>query len=107
MAIRDAIDEHKVHELLGRVVGDLGGMLTSSMVFIGDRLGLYRAIAEADAVTSAELAERTGTAERYVRDWLVNQAASGYVEYDVATGRYSLAPEQALALTDESSPAFV
>src|SRR5438093_280030 len=82
MAAQTAIDEAKVHELLGRVVGDLGGILTTSMVFIGDRLGLYKAIAEAGSVTSGELAARSGAAERYVRDWLVNQAASGYVQYD-------------------------
>jgi SAM-dependent methyltransferase len=64
-------------------------------------------MAESGPITSAELAERTGTAERYVRDWLVNQAAGGYAEYDAQSGRYWLAPEQALALTDETSPAFV
>lgn len=103
----DTIDEQKVHALLGRVVGDLGGMLTSSMVFIGDQLGLYAAIAEAGTVTSAGLAERTGTAERYVRDWLVNQAASGYIEYDAATGKYSLSPEQREAFTNDNSPFYV
>jgi 2-polyprenyl-3-methyl-5-hydroxy-6-metoxy-1,4-benzoquinol methylase len=82
-------------------------MLTGAMVFIGDRLGLYEAIADAGAVSSAELAEKTGTAERYVRDWLVNQAASGYVEYDVASGRYSLSPEQREAFTNHNSPFYV
>jgi SAM-dependent methyltransferase len=82
-------------------------MLTGVMVFVGDRLGLYRAIAEAGTVTSAELAEKTGTAERYIRDWLVNQAASGYVEYDATTGRYSMSPEQREAFTNDNSPFFV
>jgi SAM-dependent methyltransferase len=77
------------------------------MAYIGDRLGLYKAMTELGPVNSVELAARTGTAERYVRDWLVNQAAGGYASYDPATGRYSLLPEQAVALTDESSPAFV
>jgi SAM-dependent methyltransferase len=101
------IDEAKLHAFLGQVVGDLAGYSGAIMGYIGDRLGLYRAIADAGSVTSAELAERTGTAERYVRDWLVNQAAGGYLEYDPASGRYRMAPEQAVALTDESSPAFV
>src|SRR6059058_2202967 len=107
MAMQAAIDEGKVHELLGRVVGDLGGMLTTSMVFIGDRLGLYKAIVEAGSVTSAELAERTGTAERYVRDWLVNQAASSYVQYDATSGRYGMSAEQREAFTNENCPFFV
>jgi SAM-dependent methyltransferase len=102
-----AIDEAKLHEFLGQVVGDLSAYSGAVMGYIGDRLGLYRAIAEAGAVTSSDLAARTGTAERYVRDWLVNQAAGGYIQYDAQSGRYSMAPEQAMALTDESSPAFV
>jgi SAM-dependent methyltransferase len=107
MAVRDTIDEGKVHELLGRVVGDLAGAVTTTMVFIGDKLGLYQAIAEAGSVTSEDLAKSTGTAERYIRDWLVNQAAGGYLEYDTATGRYSLSPEQREALTNENSPFFI
>ena len=107
MATTQAIDEAKLHAFLGQVVGDLGGYAGILMAYVGDRLGLYKAMAEADSVTSVELAERTGTAERYVRDWLVNQAAGGYVEYDALTGRYRLPPEQAVALTDEGSPAFV
>src|SRR5262249_47781617 len=107
MAIDQTIDETKLHAFLGQVVGDLAGYSGALMGYIGDRLGLYRAIAEAGSVTSAELAERTGTAERYVRDWLVNQAAGGYLEYDAVTSRYRMPPEQVVALTDESSPAFV
>src|SRR5215470_3524065 len=107
MAIDQTIDETKLHAFLGQVVGDLAGYSGALMGYIGDRLGLYRAIAEAGSVTSAELAERTGTAERYVRDWLVNQAAGGYLEYDAVTSRYQMPPEQVVALTDESSPAFV
>ena len=74
---------------------------------MGDRLGLYRALAGAGPLTPAELAERTGTAERYVREWLNAQAAGGYVDYDPDSGRYTLPPEQAVALTDESSPAYL
>ena len=107
MAIDQTIDETRLHAFLGQVVGDLAGYSGALMGYIGDRLGLYRAIAEAGSVTSTELAERTGAAERYLRDWLVNQAAGGYLEYDAMTGRYRMLPEQAVALTDESSPAFV
>jgi SAM-dependent methyltransferase len=107
MAADATIDEAKLHNFLGRVVGDLGGYAGVLMGYIGDRLGLYRAMADMDSTTSEELAARTGTAERYVRDWLVNQAAGGYVDYDAASGRYRLPAEHAIALTDESSPAFV
>src|SRR5581483_11438086 len=81
--------------------------ISSALVVIGDKLGLYKALAAAGPLTSAELAARTGTVERYVREWLINQAAGGYIEYDPATGRYALSPEQTVALTDEESPYFV
>jgi hypothetical protein len=71
---------------------------------IGDRLGFYRALAEHGPLSSAELAERTGTAERYVREWLNAQAASGWVDYDAAAGRYRMSPEQALLFADPLSP---
>jgi SAM-dependent methyltransferase len=100
------IDEHKLHDLLGRAIGDFGGTFHAALVVIGDRLGLYKALAGADPVTPAELAARTGTAERYVREWLNAQAAGGYVDYDPASGRYRLSPEQALLLADETSPVF-
>src|SRR6267378_8561621 len=101
------INEDKMHEFLGKVVGDFGAALSSSLVYIGQKLGLYKALAAAGSVTPAELAEKTSTNERYIREWLINQAASGYVDYDAGSGRYSLAPEQAMALTDESSPFYV
>jgi SAM-dependent methyltransferase len=101
------INEEKLNNFLGKVVGDFGAALSSSLVYIGQRLGLYQALAGADPMTPAELAERTGTTERYVREWLINQAASGYVEYDPESSRYSLSPEQTVALTDESSPFYV
>ena len=101
------INEEKMNAFLGKVVGDFGAALSSSLVYIGQKLGLYKALAAAGPVTSAQLAEKTSTNERYVREWLVNQAASGYVDYDKDTGRYSLAPEQAAALTDDSSPFYV
>jgi 2-polyprenyl-3-methyl-5-hydroxy-6-metoxy-1,4-benzoquinol methylase len=101
------INEDKMNAFLGKVVGDFGAALSSSLVYIGQKLGLYKALASGQAVTPAELAEKTTTNERYVREWLINQAASGYIDYDAGSGRYSLAPEQALALTDESSPFYV
>jgi 2-polyprenyl-3-methyl-5-hydroxy-6-metoxy-1,4-benzoquinol methylase len=101
------INEDKMNAFLSKVVGDFGAALSSSLVYIGQKLGLYKALASGEAVTPAELAEKTSTNERYVREWLINQAASGYIDYDTASGRYSLGPEQALALTDESSPFYV
>jgi SAM-dependent methyltransferase len=92
---------------MGRVVGDFGSTISSALVVIGDKLGLYKAMAGAGPLTPTELARRTETSERYVRDWLVNQAASGYVDYDSATERYTLPAEHALALADEHSPVFV
>jgi SAM-dependent methyltransferase len=99
------IDEAKLNSLLGKMVGDLGAAAGAALVVVGDKLGLYRAIAEAGAVTPTELAKRTGTTERYVREWLAQQAASGYVEYDAAAERFSMSPEQQLALAMEGSPA--
>ncbi|MBV8856996.1 MAG: methyltransferase domain-containing protein [Acidobacteria bacterium] len=103
----DQINQEKLEAFLGKVVTDFGAALSSSLVYIGQKLGLYKALAEAGATTPAELAGRTGTQERYVREWLINQAASGYVEYDAAEGKFSLSPEQRAALADEESPAFV
>jgi SAM-dependent methyltransferase len=92
---------------LGRAIVDFGGANIAALVVIGDRLGLFRGLAGAEALTPAELAKRTGTAERYVREWLNAQAASGYVTYHPETGRYSLTPEQALVFAAEDSPAFI
>jgi SAM-dependent methyltransferase len=101
------VDPTKLEAVIGRAVADFGATVSSALVVIGDKLGLYKALAGAGPLTPAELAARTGTDERYVRPWLVNQAAGGYVEHDPATGRYSLPPEQAVALTDETSPFYV
>jgi len=101
------INEDKMQAFLGKVVSDFGAALSSPLVYIGQKLGLYKAMAETGPITAAELAQKTSTNERYVREWLINQAASGYAEYDAATQRYDLTPEQAVALTDESSPFFV
>ena len=92
------LDEAKLNGFIGRAVADWGALGSAALVRIGDRLGLYDALAEAGPVTSAELAARTGTVERYVREWLLNQAASETLSYDPASGRYSLPPEHAAAL---------
>ena len=102
-----AINEDKLNAFMGHVVGELGATVNAALIVIGDRLGLYKALAGAGPVRPAELAERTGTTERYVREWLNAQAAGGYVEYDAGSGEYLLPPEQALALANEDSPAFV
>jgi 2-polyprenyl-3-methyl-5-hydroxy-6-metoxy-1,4-benzoquinol methylase len=101
------VDEQKLSDLLGRAIVDFGAVSTAPLVIIGDRLGLYRALASQGAITSTELAAYTETSERYVREWLNAQAASGYVKYDAATGRYELTPEQALVFADPDSPAFI
>ncbi len=102
-----AIDGAKLEAFVFRAVDEIGATLNAALVVMGDKLGLYRAMAGAGPLTPIELAKRTGTAERYVREWLNNQAAGDYVEYDPATGRYTLPPEQAAALTDEDSPAYI
>jgi DNA-binding IclR family transcriptional regulator len=90
--------EAKAQAFLGKVVDDWGATLGSALVVIGDKLGLYDALAEAGPLSSADLAQRTGTSERYCREWLLAQAAGGYVEYDPTSGRYSLPPEHAAVL---------
>jgi 2-polyprenyl-3-methyl-5-hydroxy-6-metoxy-1,4-benzoquinol methylase len=102
-----AIDGDKLMQFVFRVVDEVGSTLNTALVVMGDRLGLYRALAGAGPLTSAELAERTGTAERYIREWLNAQAAGGYVEYDPDSSRYTLPPEQAAALTDPECPVYL
>lgn len=98
-----AIDEARLNAFLGRAVGDLGAAISSTLMLVGDKLGFYRALA-AQPLTPAELAARTGTHERYVREWLANQAAGGYVSFDPASGRYGLDEVQALCLADPDGP---
>lgn len=100
-----ALDEGKLVEFLGRFVGDLGATMAAGNVIVGDRLGLYRALAERPARPD-ELAERTGTSPRYVEEWLRGQAAGGYVEYHAADGTYSMTEEQAFALTDPDGAVY-
>ena len=98
------IDEAKLKDFMGKVVNDLGATSSTVLVIIGDKLGLYKAMADSKPVTAAELASRTGTAERYVREWLTNQAAGGYISSDSNTSRYTLPPEQAMAYVDDKEP---
>lgn len=104
---RQELDPEKLMEFVFRAVGEVGATLNTALVVMGDKLGLYRAMAGAGQLTPSELAERTGIAERYVREWLNAQAAGDFVAYDPDSGRYTLPPEQAVALTDESSPAYL
>jgi SAM-dependent methyltransferase len=98
-----AVNEERLNAFLGKAVGDLGAAISAVLLSLGDELGLYRALAK-DRLTPEELARRTGTSERYVREWLGNQAAGGYVDYDAASGRYFLNAEQALCLADPGGP---
>ncbi len=108
MAVATAtINVDKLNAFMGQVVGELGATVNAGLIVIGDRLGLYRAMAGAGPITAGQLAERTGTTERYVREWLNAQAAGGFVEYEPAIDSYLLPAEQAMALADEDSPAFV
>ena len=101
------VDESKLMDFVFRAVDEVGGTLNCALVVMGDRLGYYRAMAESGPITPGELAERTATAEPYAREWLNAQAAGTYVDYDPDTARYTLPPEQAMALTDETSPVFL
>jgi SAM-dependent methyltransferase len=101
------IDEDRLNAFMGQAVNDMGAAMHAVLVYTGDRLGLYKAMAAAGPVTPAELAARTNTDERYIREWLNANAAGGYVTYEAALGRYSLPPEQSLALANETSPVFL
>ena len=101
-----AIDESKLNEFMGKFVGDLGAVMHAATVVVGDQLGLYKKLAERPA-TAEDLARRTETDPRYLREWLSAQAASGYVQYDAAHDSFSLSEEQAFALAIEGSPAFI
>ena len=97
----------KLNAFLGRALHDMGAAFQTALIILGERLGLYRAMAGAGPLSPGELAGKTGTDERYVREWLSAQAASGYVDYDAATGRFVLPDEQALVLATETGPAFL
>ncbi|MFK4655183.1 hypothetical protein ABIF97_005117 [Bradyrhizobium japonicum] len=101
------VDSDRLNAFMGKMITEVGAAMNASLVLLGDKLGLYRALAAKGPMNSAELASATGTNERYVREWLASQAASGYVEYDSTSGKFSMLPEQALALADEDSPVFL
>jgi 2-polyprenyl-3-methyl-5-hydroxy-6-metoxy-1,4-benzoquinol methylase len=101
------VDEEKLNAFLGKVVLDLGAAAHGPSILTGEQLGLYKALAAQGPLSSEEMAAKTGIRERYLREWLAAQAASGYVEYDVATKRFWMTPEQALTLTDEESPVYI
>jgi SAM-dependent methyltransferase len=102
------INEQKLNDFLGKVVGDVGSAMSAALVVLGDQLGLWRALARSEKpLTPAELATRTETTERYIREWLNAMAAGGYVTYCKDSKTYRLEPEQAVALADSESPAFV
>jgi SAM-dependent methyltransferase len=100
------MNEQKMQEFLGKIVVDAGAAMSSALVVIGDRLGLYKTLAKGPA-TPTELSQRAGIAERYAREWCANQAAGGYLTYDAESGRYTLPAEHVPVLADEDSPAFV
>jgi SAM-dependent methyltransferase len=101
------VNEAKLHEFVMKAVGEMGAAMNAALIIIGDKLGLYKAMAGAGPMTSAEVAAKTKTTERYVREWLSAQAAGGFVTYDEASGKFILPPEQTMALADEQSPVFL
>jgi SAM-dependent methyltransferase len=101
------VNPDKLNAFMGKMVSDVGAAVNASLILVGDKLGLYKALAAKGPMNSTELAKATGTSERYVREWLSAQAASGYIEYDSASAKFSMPPEQAMALADEDSPVFL
>ena len=101
------VDQSKLEAFQGKMLGDMGAAISAALVILGDQLGLYKAMADGGPTTSLKLAAATGTTERYVREWLAAQAASGYVEYDPVKAEFSLTPEQAMVFADEGGPAFM
>jgi SAM-dependent methyltransferase len=101
------IDQARLEAFMGQAVTDMGAIISAPLMLIGEKLGLYKAMAGAGPLTSQEVAERSGAAERMVREWLRNQAAGGYVSYDAESDRYTLPDEHALALADEDSPFYI
>ncbi|MBD8869984.1 class I SAM-dependent methyltransferase [Nocardioides donggukensis] len=105
--VEPQVDLDTLMAFVFRAVDEVGATLNTALVVLGDKLGYYRSLKASGPTTPSGLAEDTGTSEHYAREWLNAQAAGGFVEYDPASGRYTLPPEQAVALTDESSPAFL
>ena len=101
------VDQSKLEAFQGKMLGDMGAAVSAALVILGDQLGLYKAMAKSGPTASLKLASQTGTTERYVREWLAAQAASGYVEYDPVKSEFFLTPEQAMVFADEGGPAFM
>jgi SAM-dependent methyltransferase len=101
------INEAKLHEFMMKAVGEMGAAMNAALILVGDKLGIYKAMAGSGPMTSEEIAAKTKTHERYVREWLAAQSAGGFITYDSSTKKYTLPPEQALALADENSPVFL
>ena len=101
------VDETKLNQFIDKILGDLGAAMSAPLVRMGDKLGLYTALKAQGPMTSAELAAKTNVAERYAREWLSQQAASGYLEYDPATGKFTLPPEQAMVFAEPDSPDYM
>jgi len=101
------VDETKLNQFIGKILDDIGAAFSVPMVRMGDKLGLYKALNEEGPMTPAELASKANVAERYVREWLSHQAASGYLEYDSATGKFTLPPEQAMVFAEPDSPVYL
>ena len=101
------VNPDKLNSFMGKMVGDMGAAANAALIKVGDRLGLYKALAAKGPMTPAELAKATGTTERCVREWLSAQAAAGYVDYEAASGKFFMQPEQKMALADEDSPVFI
>jgi SAM-dependent methyltransferase len=101
------VNEAKLQEFIGKAVNEWGAAEGALITFVGDRLGLFKAMAGAGALTPEELSKKTGTHPRIIREWLAAQAAGGFVTYNPANGTYTLPEEQAFALTDENSPAYI
>ena len=101
------VDETKLNAFIDKILGDLGGAFSVPMVRMGDKLGLYKALNEQGPMTPGELGAKTNVAERYAREWLSHQAASGYLEYEPATGKFTLPPEQAMVFAEPDSPVYM
>ena len=100
------LNETKLHELLGKVVTEMGAAANGPLITIGDKLGLFKTLAKSDSMSSQQLANATQTSERYIREWASAQAASGYINYDANSNSFSMTPEQTAVFGDEKSPVF-
>ncbi len=103
----NSIDPKKLEEFVMKAVADMGSSLSAMMVILGERLGLYKALQQNGPLTSEQLSNKTNTSERYIREWLASQAASGYIIYNSLEKKFSISPENAMVLADENSPTYI